>query len=153
MDVAPRWSLTFAGIVRVHEAAANEIRHAMVMSGPSALLQECFTRVALAFDANSGGYSGQSCMGELFAIPQSVDVDTLCENSVCVCTFAETCAVAHALQDYGVYLVDRGGLGLTIHTEPVHAMKNRGASEKWLTPNPQVFSRMEILVRNLKIVN
>jgi len=144
---------SFAGIVRGQEAAANNIRHALVMSGPNALLRACFTKVALAFDAQSSGYAGQSCMGERFAIPRSVTVTALCENSLCVCDFAETCALAHALQDYGVVLADRGGAGLTIHTETVAAMKQAGASEKWLTPNPQVFSRMEILVRNLKIVS
>jgi hypothetical protein len=61
---------------------------------------------AWAFDRNSG-YSGNLPMGSLLAIPQSVNLKNLKLSP-------KGLVLAKAAQNYGIYLVDRGGSGVSL---------------------------------------
>ena len=100
---------SFAGLVRTGEIASGVIRHALVAHFPPALLKTEAVWPAATFDRNAG-YSGTMPMGSLLAIPPSVDVTKLGLSSRGV-------ILARAAQDYGVYVADRGGSGVTFLAE------------------------------------
>ena len=64
---------------------------------------------AFAFDRDAG-YSGRIPMGALLAIPAWVDIDRLGLST-------KGKVIARAAQDYGVYVADRGGSGITFLAE------------------------------------
>jgi hypothetical protein len=100
---------SFAGLIRDGEIAAGRIPHALAMQVPRRLLRRAAVWPAYAFDRDSG-YSGTLPMGALLAIPPRVDIGRLGLSP-------PGRAIARAAQDYGVYVVDRGGEGLTILAE------------------------------------
>ncbi len=100
---------SFAGLIRAGEIAAGRIPHALAAQVPAQLLKEEAVWPAYAFDRDSG-YSGSLPMGALLAIPPWVDIANLDLSP-----YGQT--IARAAQDYGVYIVDRGGEGITILAE------------------------------------
>jgi hypothetical protein len=100
---------SFAGLIRTGELAAGYIPHALAVQVPASLLKEQAVWPAYAFDRNSR-YSGSLPMGTLLAIPPSVDIDRLELSSA-------GRVIARAAQDYGVYIVDRGGSGINFMAE------------------------------------
>ena len=100
----------FAGLIRTGELAAEHIPHALVGIFGAELLAPVAVWPANAFDTNSSGYTGMLPMGALVAIPAAVDVASLGLS-------AKGAAVAHAAQDYGIYVGDTGGTGITLQAE------------------------------------
>jgi hypothetical protein len=100
---------SFAGLIRTGELAAGRIPHALAAQVPASLLKEQAVWPAYAFDRNSR-YSGPLPMGTLLAIPPTVDLDRLELSTT-------GRVIARAAQDYGVYVVDRGGSGINFMAE------------------------------------
>jgi hypothetical protein len=99
----------YAGKIRARELDLGQIPHALCALAPAKLLKPDCVWPACAFDMNDG-YSGPLPMGSLLAIPPSVDITALGLSP-------KGLAIARAAQDYGVYLTDRGGDGVTIQAE------------------------------------
>lgn len=92
-----------AGLIRGPELQQRSIRHALAMAIPGDMLKSGYVWPASAQDSDAASsYTGAIPMGTLFALPPSVDVDKLGLSP-------EGAALAHALQDYGAYVVDRAG--------------------------------------------
>ena len=100
---------SFAGLIRKGEIAGGRIPHALALQLPAQLLKREAVWPAYAFDRDSG-YSGTVPMGALLAIPPDVDVGQLGLST-------NGRVIARALQDYGAYVVDRGGSGITVLAE------------------------------------
>jgi len=100
---------SFAGLIRNGEITAGRIPHALAALAPTTLLGRGVQWPAATIDRNSG-YSGSLPMGALLAIPASVDLATLGLSP-------RGLVLARAAQDYGIYVVDRGGSGLTLLAE------------------------------------
>lgn len=94
---------SFAGIIRNGEISTGKIRHALAGMISPTLLKEEAQWPAVAFDMNAG-YSGSLPMGALLAIPPEINVDRLGLTS-------KGNVLARALQDFGMYVVDRCGSG------------------------------------------
>jgi len=98
---------SFAGLIRRGEISSGRIPHALAVQMSKSLLTQQAMWPAYAFDRNSG-YTGTLPMGALLAIPSWVNVDQLPLT-------ATGKVIAHAAQDYGIYVVDRnGGGGMTM---------------------------------------
>ena len=94
---------SLAGLVRAQELEDGVIPHALAMAVPNTALKSGYVWPATSQDADgASSYSGKVPMGTLFAIPGDVDVDSLGLSGGAL-------ALAHALQDYGAYVVDRAG--------------------------------------------
>ncbi len=94
-----------AGLIRSHELRDKQINHALAVAVPDSVLRSGFVWPAKSQDTNGAtAYKGQVPMGTLLAIPSTVDVTTLGLSP-------EGLALAKALQRYGAYVVDRGGMG------------------------------------------
>jgi hypothetical protein len=100
---------SFAGLIRAGEIAGGRIPHALAAQLPAHLLTRAAVWPAAAFDRDSG-YSGTVPMGALLAIPPAVEIGRLGLS-------ANGRVIARAAQDYGIYVVDRGGRGMTILAE------------------------------------
>jgi hypothetical protein len=96
-----------AGVVTDEDVASGAIDHALVVSLPASMLRAAFTYPALAIDSNPN-YTGTVPMGSRLAIPPSVDIDGL-ELRTDLGRM-----VARAAQDYGLYVGDRGGEGVSV---------------------------------------
>ncbi len=99
----------YAGLIREGEVASGSIEHALACTFPAALLAPRAVFPALAFDMNDG-YAGTVPMGALLALPQSLDLDSLKLSPGGL-------VIARAAQCYGIYVVDRGGDGLTLKAD------------------------------------
>jgi hypothetical protein len=100
---------SFAGLIRAGELATGRIPHALAVQVPARLLTEQAVWPAYAFDRNAG-YSGLLPMGTLLAIPAAIDIERLGLSTAGK-------VIARAAQDYGVYIVDRGGSGINFMAE------------------------------------
>ncbi|MDX2168216.1 MAG: dockerin type I domain-containing protein [Deltaproteobacteria bacterium] len=100
---------SFAGLIRTGEISGGRIPHALAALVPQSMLTRAYAWPAYAFDRESS-YSGTLPMGALLAIPAAVNVEQLGLSP-------RGRILARAAQDYGIYLVDRGGSGLTILAE------------------------------------
>ena len=101
---------SFAGQIRQGEITAGVIPHALVCNMSAAILKEQAQWPAVCWDTNAG-YSGTLPMGALLAIPQNVNINSLGLTP-------KGLIVARALQNYGLYVSDRGGpAGMTILAE------------------------------------
>jgi len=94
---------SFAGIIRNGEISTGGIKHALAGLISPTLLKEEAQWPAVAFDMNAG-YSGSRPMGALLAIPPEIEVDRLGLTS-------KGKVLARALQEFGIYIVDRCGPG------------------------------------------
>jgi hypothetical protein len=100
---------SFAGLIRDGEISAGHIPHALAAMAPRTILQTSAVWPAAAFDRSSN-YTGTLPMGSLLAIPATIDLTTLGLSP-------QGLTIAHAAQDYGVYVVDSGGGGFTFLAE------------------------------------
>jgi hypothetical protein len=101
---------SFAGLLRDGEIASGDIKHALVCQISRLVLGETALWPASAWDTNAR-YRGSLPMGALLAIPRDIKVDALPLT-------ASGKVLAQALQNYGVYVADRGGEGgMTILAE------------------------------------
>jgi hypothetical protein len=101
---------SFAGLIRDGEISSGAIKHALVCQMSRLVLEEAAVWPAYAWDTNAR-YRGTLPMGALLAIPGDVDVNALPLTS-------KGKVLAKALQNYGVYVADRGGDGgMTILAE------------------------------------
>ena len=93
----------YAGLIRKGEVAAGRIPHALSCIMSRLLLAPEAVWPAYAFDMNDR-YEGTVPMGSLLAIPPDVKIEELGLSG-------KGLVIARAAQDYGVYVVDRGGDG------------------------------------------
>ncbi|MCU1373656.1 MAG: hypothetical protein JWO68_942 [Actinomycetia bacterium] len=99
------------GLIRTWELDQGAIGHAIAIAIDGDQLGQGPVWPATAEDGDAAtSYTGNVPMGTLAAIPPSVDVDGLGLT-------ATGRAVAHALQDYGAYVVDRSGC-VCLYAEP-----------------------------------
>ena len=119
---------SFAGLIRDGEIASGRIPHALAALAPPSLLAHAYTWPASSFDRDAD-YGGTVPMGTLLAIPASVDITRLGLSP-------RGLVLARAMQDYGVYLVDRGGDGLTLLAElgnsEIHWDRQGTAPPDWM---------------------
>ncbi len=94
---------SFAGLIRDGEINSGDLRHALVCQMSRFALMDAAMWPACAWDTNSR-YQGSLPMGALLAIPPGVNVAALPLS-------AKGKILAKALQDFGVYVADRGGDG------------------------------------------
>jgi hypothetical protein len=101
--------LRLAGVIRVHEIEQGVISHALVMSIDNAC-KDVFREPALKTDGTS---TREDCTprGARLQLHPGIDLGALPEL-----TKAER-AVARALQEYGVYVIDSGGAPMAISFE------------------------------------
>ena len=100
---------SFAGLIRKGEISSGHIPHALAALAPQSLLEAAAVWPAAAFDRSSH-YTGTLPMGSLLAIPPAIDLTRLGLSP-------QGLLIARAAQNYGVYLVDSGGGGLTFLAE------------------------------------
>jgi hypothetical protein len=101
---------SFAGQIRQGEISSGNIKHALSCNMSALILKEQCVYPAVAWDTNAG-YSGTLPMGALLAIPRDVDINSLGLTP-------KGLILARAMQNYGMYVTDRGGPGgFTIHAE------------------------------------
>lgn len=93
----------YAGLIRQGEVAGGNISHTLSCTMSRRLLAPQMVWPAYAFDMNDG-YEGTVPMGALLAIPRETDLDALGLS-------AKGKIIAQAAQNYGIYVVDRGGDG------------------------------------------
>ena len=93
----------YAGLIRKGEVTQGKIPHALSCLMSRLLLAPRFVSPASAFDMNDR-YEGTIPMGALLAIPPQVQLEKLGLSK-------QGLVVARAAQEYGIYVVDRGGDG------------------------------------------
>lgn len=131
---------SFAGLIRNGEIGSGRIPHALAALAPWNLLQAVAVWPAAAFDRSSH-YTGTVPMGSLLAIPPVVDVTKLGLSP-------QGLVIARAAQDYGVYLVDSGGGGLTFLAE----LGNPEIRWNGTASNPPWWRDVEIIKNSLQWV-
>ncbi len=125
----------FAGLIRRGEVASGSIGHALACTFPAALLACEAVYPAVAFDMNDG-YKGTVPMGSLLALPPSTDLSSLNLSPAAM-------VIARAAQRYGIYVVDRGGDGLTLKAD-------QDAAD---AVTPEIRNDLYKIVRALKLVH
>jgi hypothetical protein len=99
------------GLIRSWELEEGTIRHALALALDADQLGRGPVWPATAEDGDAArSYTGDVPMGTLAAIPPSIDVAALGLSPAGL-------AAAHALQDYGAYVVDRSGC-TCLYAEP-----------------------------------
>jgi hypothetical protein len=100
------------GIIRHWEVDAGVIRHGLALSVADFQLARGPVWPATAEDGNAASvYKGLNPIGTFAAIPPTVDVTTLGLSR-------EGLMLAHALQDYGSYVVDRNSSSFVLKADP-----------------------------------
>ena len=112
-----KWLIAVSIVIIVSLLAGRGVRLEQVVR-QEASLEEIYTTIlkeaaqwpAVCWDTNAG-YSGTLPMGALLAIPQSVNINSLGLTP-------QGLILARAMQNYGLYVADRGGSGgMTILAE------------------------------------
>jgi hypothetical protein len=98
------------GLIRRWELEEGQIRHVLALTLTNAQLKSGYVWPATSQDTGGPAYGGLVPMGSLVAIPSDVDLGSLGLS-------ASGMVVARALQDYGAYVVDRGG-AFALYAEP-----------------------------------
>jgi hypothetical protein len=99
------------GLIRVWEVDAGRIRHVLALGLTDQQLGQGPVWPATSEDGDAGGrYGGPIPMGTLVALPPDVDIASLGLGPA-------GASLAHALQDYGAYVVDRSG-SVSLYAEP-----------------------------------
>jgi hypothetical protein len=101
---------SYAGAITESDIKAGVIDHALAINVPASMLTAAYTGPALAFDSNPN-YTGTLPMGSQLAVPDSINLGSLGLQT----DLGKM--IATAAQEYGVYVVDRGGSGITVATE------------------------------------
>jgi hypothetical protein len=126
------------GLIRAGELAALQIPHAIALALDAGQLAVGPVWPAISQDGDaSTSYMGLVHIGQLVAIPSVVDVGALGLTPSGV-------AVAHALQDYGAYIVDRS-VGLTFDVEPAAEMSQ---VDDLQTDAPTLEGQMVLITNN-----
>lgn len=100
-----------AGLLRTWEIQSGQIHHALAMAIPRARLKTGWVWPARSEDYGSAGtYLGSIPMGSFYAIPASVDLNSLGLSH-------DGLVLAKALQDYGAYMVNASGQ-FVLYAEP-----------------------------------
>mgnify|MGYP000750566178 CR=1 FL=1 len=101
------------GLIRTRELQQQLIPHALALAIPRSHLKLGPVWPAIYEDAGANGtYLGNAPMGTFAVLPPSVDIDSLGLTS-------DTARViAHALQDYGAYIVDATNGDASFTAEP-----------------------------------
>ena len=131
---------SFAGLIRNGEISSGHIPHALAAIATQSILHDSAVWPAAAFDRSSH-YGGTLPMGGLLAIPATIDLNTLGLSP-------QGLTMAHAAQDYGVYVVDSGGNGFTFLAE-------LGDPEiRWpgTATTPPWWRDIQIILANLQVV-
>lgn len=113
---------SLGGLIRQHEVISKSIPHALAAAVQRNAMNKNTPNgqafVWPASNADSGwpttyGSTGNLHMGSLVAIPPNVDLNSLGLNSLAL-------AVARAMQDYGIYIVDAADAGpaCVLYAEP-----------------------------------
>ncbi len=97
------------GLIRANELAAGNIPHALALALTAGQMRHGPVWPATADDSYSW-YGGNVPMGSLVALPRSLNVDALGFSPA-------GAAIAHALQNYGAYVVDVSA-NFTLFAEP-----------------------------------
>lgn len=113
-----------AGLIRQEEVQSNSIRHALAMALPGRMLKVGYVWPASSQDSDTSAYGGSIPMGSLVAIPGDVDVASLGLSP-------EGLALAQALQDYGVYVVDQAGTSALYAEQSVDPAKVSKLNAAW----------------------
>lgn len=101
---------SYAGIITDMDMRRGRIEHALALLVPASMLTTAFVWPALAFDSRPN-YTGTVPMGGRLALPPDIQVPNMRLKT----DFGRM--VARAAQDYGMYVVDRGGSGITVLTQ------------------------------------
>jgi len=131
---------SFAGLIRDGEISSGLIPHALAAMAPQSILEDSAVWPAAAFD-RSNHYGGTLPMGSLLAIPAAINLNTLGLSP-------QGLTMAHAAQNYGVYVVDSDGSGFTFLAE-------LGDPEiRWpgTATTPPWWRDIEIILANLQLV-
>jgi hypothetical protein len=132
---------SYAGVLRDLDVTQGYIDHALALVVPAAMLARSFTSPATAFDSGSEDYGGTLPMGARLALPPGLDIDRLGLQS------SLGRQIARAAEDYGLYIVDRGGGGISIL---VQFMPKTPALAQW---DGQVQHDLNIIVHGLHSVH
>ena len=128
------------GLLRAGELERGEIGHALACLLYRGCLQwGAHVWPAVSHDTNSG-YSGTIPMGARLAIPATVDLAPAGLSG-------KGLVLARALQQYGMYVVDRGGRGLTICAELGYEAANpeTGYPEWWGQDGPRLLALLKMV--------
>src|ERR1700722_10063681 len=131
---------SFAGLIRVGEISAGHIPHALAAMAPQSILYPSAVWPAAAFDRTSH-YAEPLPMGSFLAIPATINLNTLGLSP-------EGLTMAHAAQDYGVYLVDSDNNGFTFLAElgdPELRWNGTATTPPW-------WRDIQIILANLQLV-
>jgi hypothetical protein len=131
---------SFAGLIRDGEISSGHIPHALAAMAPQSILYPSAVWPAAAFDRSSH-YGGILPMGSLLAIPATINLNTLGLS-------AQGLTMAHAAQDYGVYIVDSDGNGFTFLAE----LGNPDIRWTGTATTPPWWRDIEIILANLQLV-
>lgn len=127
----------YAGVITEANLAAGRIPHALALMVPASLLAPAFVGPALAFDSDPN-YSGSLPMGARLALPRDLDPGRLGVRSRLGRLIAE------AARTYGMFVVDRGGEGVSIVTEHAPGSALLGAD------TPQERADLKTILRALR---
>jgi hypothetical protein len=98
------------GLIRTWELESGSIRHALALTLTNGQLRNGWVWPATSQDTGGASYAGHVPMGSLVAIPSNVNLASLGLSP-------SGLVLARALQDYGAYVVDRGG-AFALYAEP-----------------------------------
>lgn len=101
---------SYAGVVTDADLAAGRIEHALALLVPAGLLAPDFVPPALAFDSDPD-YGGALPMGARLALPAELGPNPAAALGL---RTELGRVLARAAQEYGLYVVDRGGEGISI---------------------------------------
>jgi hypothetical protein len=101
----------YSGTIRDTDIQQGQIDHALAIVVPASMLTAAYTGVAMAFDSGGNGYSGSLPMGSLLALPSDTNIASLGLQT----SLGEE--IAQAAETYGMYIVDRGGSGISISVQ------------------------------------
>jgi hypothetical protein len=127
----------YAGALRGYEVRAGKIDHALAVVVPASMLTRSFTYPALAFDSNSNKYTGHLPMGGRLALPRESSITKLGLRT----DFGRM--LAQAAQEYGMFVVDQGGGGISIVTEA------RSTELALSTPSPSMRQDVEVIIHHI----
>ena len=100
------------GLIRQWELDVGSIRHALALAITGDQLRRGPVWPATSEDGDAAGsYTGPVPMGAFAAIPRGVDVGSLGLSPIGL-------ALARAMQDYGVFVVDRTAGAVALYAEP-----------------------------------